>query len=174
MDAALADLARVPPKSFDVARVERVFNSKLQYVELEIAGYKLSARKVSFPNDLLIGEDAELERRLRNSFRLLEGGGLSVEIDCFEATTGVPMRTDKGTPLKESYSEAKIEADRKKLCEDYLTNVAGFGWLIRRWDRPPFDQRVALLKRKIEAYREGVTQALQDNMTSTIKASQAS
>jgi len=170
MDAALADLARVPPKAFDVARVERVFNSKLQYVELEITGYKLSARKVTFPNDLLIGEDAELEKRLRNSFRLLDGGGLSVEIDRFEPSSGEPARSDKGTPGKESYSEARIEADRKKLCDDFLTNIAGFGWLIRRWDRPAFDQRVELLKRKIEAYREGVTQALQESMTSTIKA----
>jgi len=169
MDAVLADLARVPPKAFDVARVERVFNSKLQYVELEISGYKLSARKVALPNDLLIGEDQELEKRLRNSFRLLEGGGLSVEIDRIDPTSGEVERDSKGEARTETYSETQLEADRKKLQDDYLTNIAGYGWLIRRWDRPAFDQRIKQLKRKLEAYAKGVANALQESMAKTIR-----
>jgi len=168
MDAALADLARMPPKAFDVARVERVFNSKLQYVELEITGYKLSARKVSFPNDLLIGEDAELERRLRNSFRLLDTGGLSVDIERMNPKSGEAERDEKGSVRTEPYSESHLEAERKKLYDDYLTSIAGYGWLIRRWDRPAFDQRVDLLKRRIDAYREGVKSALDGQMSKTI------
>ena len=168
MKAALDDLARTPPKAFDVARVERVFNSKLQYVELEITGYKLSARKVSLPNDLLIGDDPELEKRLRNSFRVLKGGGLVVEIDRIDPKSGEIQKDKGGDPVKEPYSEGHLEADRKKLQDDFLTNITGHGWLIRRWDRQQFDQRVELLRLKIEAYRKGVTEALQEQLAETI------
>src|SRR5690606_6454541 len=61
-----------------------------------------------------------------------------------------------------------LEAERKKLYDDYLTSIAGYGWLIRRWDRPAFDQRVDLLKRRIDAYREGVKSALDGQMSKTI------
>lgn len=170
MKAALDDLARTPPKAYDVARVERVFNSKLQYVELEITGYKLSARKVALPNDLLIGDDPELEKRLRNSFRLLEGGGLVVEIDRIDTKSGQVQKDNLGNPHKEQYSEAHLEADRKRLHDDFLTQVTGYGWLIRRWDREKFDQRVELLRGKITAYRDGVTNALQTSIDSTIQS----
>lgn len=168
LGAALKDLARTPPKAFDVARVERVFNSKLQYVELEITGYRLSARKVTLPNDLLIGDDPELENRLRNSFRLLEGGGLTVDIDRIDTKSGEVKFDDQGSPFTEPYSEQHLEADRKKLHEDFLTQVAGHGWLIRRWDREAFDQRVEILKQKIEAYRTRVSEALQKEIEKTI------
>lgn len=170
LDVALQDLARTPPKAFDVARVERVFNSKLQYVELEITGYKLSARQVTLPSDLLIGDDPELEKRLRNSFRLLEGGGLQVDIDLIDPESGEVKRDRDGKAVKQPYSEKRLEADRKKLYGDFLTQVAGHGWLIRRWDRDAFDKRVDVLQRKIEAYRGGVSVALQEKIDETIKS----
>ncbi len=168
LDSALQDLARIPPKAFDVARVERVFNSKLQYVELEITGYKLSARQIALPNDLLIGDDPELEKRLRNSFRLLEGGGLQVDIEHIDPKTGQVKLDSNGEAVKEPYSEKHLEADRKKLYGDFLTQVAGHGWLIRRWDREAFDWRVEVLRRKIDAYRKGVSAALQEKIDETI------
>lgn len=170
LGAALQDLARTPPKAFDVARVERVFNSKLQYVELEITGYKLSARQIALPNDLLIGDDPELEKRLRNSFRLLESGGLQVDIDEIDPKSGEVKLDSHGKAVKEPYSEKRLEADRKKLYANFLTQVAGHGWLIRRWDREAFDQRVEVLKRKIEAYQKGVSAALQEKIDGTIKS----
>jgi len=169
MDNTLKDLARTPPKRFDVARVERVFNSKLQYVELEITGYKLSVQKVTLPNDLLIGDDPELGKRLRNSFRLLQGDGLSVEIDRLDSQSGEVVLDGQGTPHKEPYSEEHLEADRKKLYDDYLTQVAGYGWLIRRWDRKAFDARVEVFKRKLELYQRAAQQVLDQRMAETIR-----
>ena len=169
LDAALADLARLAPKSFNVARVERVFNSKLQYVEIELTGYKLSARRVTIPNDLLIGADSKLEMRLRNTFALLDGdSALTFEIDLLDLATYKPRRDEDGDVLKEKYSEARIEADRKNLQTDFLTNVKGYGWLIRRWDRPAFDSRVGLLRKKLEAYRDGVKKALAQTVQESI------
>lgn len=33
-----------PPKAYDISRIERVYSNKLQYVEFEVIGYKLSSR----------------------------------------------------------------------------------------------------------------------------------
>lgn len=55
LQRSLKDLERLPPKPFDLARIERVYSSKLQYVDFEVTGYKLAERRVRVPNDLLIG-----------------------------------------------------------------------------------------------------------------------
>jgi hypothetical protein len=71
--ASLASLKEVPPKKFSVARIERVYESKIQFVELELTGYRLSAKRVNIPNDLLVGEEKAFKEQLKNSFLLLQG-----------------------------------------------------------------------------------------------------
>lgn len=166
---SLAELKRVPPKAFDVARVERVFNSKLQYVELEVTGYRLASRKVQIPNDLLIGEDDALEKRLRNTFTLLEGKeALTVQVTLLDQVKLESLLDARGMPQTVRYSEQQLEADRKKLYEDFLTNVPGYGWLIRRWDRPAFDQRIAWFIKRVEAFRDGVETKLSEAVLASI------
>lgn len=166
---SLADLERVPPKKFDVARVERVFNSKLQYVELEVTGYRLSSRKVHIPNDLLIGEDEALEKRLRNTFTLLEGKeALKVSVPLLDQVKLKPMLDVHKQPQTVMYSEQQLESDRKKIYEDFLTNVPGYGWLIRRWDRPSFDQRMLWFGKRVEAFRDGVEAKLGEAVLDSI------
>lgn len=153
----LDELARVPPKAFNVARIERVFSSKLQYVELEVTGYRLSSRKVSIPNDLLIGEAAALDQRLRNAFTLLaDNRSLEVEIPVQDLQTpGLTLGIDD-KPVMRRYSERQLEADRKKIEEDFLTNVPGYGWLIRRWDRKAFDARLRWFEEQLQHFKQGV------------------
>jgi hypothetical protein len=55
VDASLASLKEVPPKKFSVARIERVYESKIQFVELELTGYRLSAKRVNIPCDRFLG-----------------------------------------------------------------------------------------------------------------------
>lgn len=169
LELSLAELRRVPPKAFDVARVERVFNSKLQYVELEVTGYRLASRKVHIPNDLLIGEDEALEKRLRNTFTLLEGKeALTVQVTLLDQVKLEPLLDARDMPQTVRYSEQQLEADRKKLYEDFLTNVPGYGWLIRRWDRPAFDQRIAWFIKRVEAFRDGVETKLSEAVLASI------
>lgn len=170
LEESLADLARVPPKKFDVARVERVFSSKLQYVELEVTGYRLSAKKVHIPNDLLIGEDATLEARLRNTFTLLEGKeAVKVDIELVDPETLEPLPADHPGPRKVLYSEKQLEMDRKKIYEDFLTNVPGYGWLIRRWDRDAFDHRIDWFKQRVAAFQAGVEAKLRQAIEKSIE-----
>ena len=167
---SLADLERIQAKAFNVSRVERVFNSQLQYVELEVTGYKLSSRKVAIPNDLLIGEDPDLEKRLRNTFSLLEGKvAVQVEIASLDPKTMDPLCDREKQPLMVTYSEKQLEDDRKKVYKDFLVNVPSYGWLIKRWDRPNFDLRIAWFQQRIEAYRDGISEGLEKSVSESIK-----
>ncbi|MEX0610691.1 MAG: hypothetical protein WD229_01110, partial [Pirellulales bacterium] len=58
------DLQDRPPKEFNVARIERVFSSLLQYVEWKIKDYKLTTRSISLDAKLFGVRDAEVVRRL--------------------------------------------------------------------------------------------------------------
>lgn len=157
---SLDDLERLPPKPYDVARVERVYSSKLQYVDLEVTGYKLAERRVRIPNDLLLNSHDAVNQRLRNSFSLLEGKeALVVNIPDADPRTGEPKLRD-GKPATVAYSQAGIEHDRKKIYEDFLIAVPGHGQLIARTRRKAFDDRVAWLKARVQAYSEGVRQEL--------------
>ena len=147
LQKSLKELERLPPKPFDVARTERVYNTKLQYVDLEVTGYKLTARRVQIPTDLLVGTDMTLEARLRNSFTLLEGKeSLVVKIADADPNTGKPLFDNHGKPLLVSYSELAIEDERKKIYTDFLTPVPGHGQLISKMRRKAFDTRLEWFK----------------------------
>jgi hypothetical protein len=62
----------MPPRKFTMARTERVYTAMIRFVELEVTGYRLSAKQVTIPNDLLIGNENEFTGRLRDKFNLLK------------------------------------------------------------------------------------------------------
>ena len=97
VEASLASLKEVPPKKFSVARIERVYESKIQFVELELTGYRLSAKRVNIPNDLLVGEEKAFKERLKNSFLLLQGEQtITVRIPLFDLETAEPKPAEDG------------------------------------------------------------------------------
>lgn len=160
VSASLKALKDIPPKIFDVARIERVFESKIQFVELEVTGYRLSTKKVSIPNDLLVGEHSTLKEKLKNSFTLLQGDQvLKVAIPEFDAALKPAMSTD-GKPKTVAWSEIELEKHRKALYEDFLINVPRFGQVIMRNRRKDFDARIALLRKQIEAFKTAVDKTL--------------
>lgn len=172
---SLRDLQRQPPKPYDLARIERVYSSKLQYVELEVTGYRLASRRVQVPNDLLVGNDRILESRLRNSFALLEGKeALIVKIADADPKTAEPRLDPQHKPVMVNYSEQQIENERKALIKDFLTAIAGHGQLISKARRPAFDIRIIWFKARIEAYKQAVearlTEALQKSVDDLTEA----
>ncbi|XEG74755.1 hypothetical protein QA447_11175 [Pseudomonas sp. abacavir_1] len=166
---SLEDLQRQPPKPYDLARIERVYSSKLQYVELEVTGYCLASRRVQVPNDLLVGNDKTLESRLRNSFALLEGKeALVVQIPDADPATGEARVSVAGAPALVSYSEQQIEAERKSLFKDFLTPVTGYGQLISKARREAFDVRIKWFKSRIEAYKKAVDDKLTEALSKSV------
>ena len=167
LQRSLKDLERLPPKPFDLARIERVYSSKLQYVDFEVTGYKLAERRVRVPNDLLIGSDDNLQSRLRNSFSLLENkNALTIQIADADPKTGLPL-VKQGNPVMVSYSEATIERERKQIYEDFLTPVLGHGQLISKSRRKAFDIRLQWFSARVKAYSDGV----RDELDAAIEAS---
>jgi len=161
LHAALQDLARLPPKPYDVARTERVYNTKLQYVEFEVTGYKLTARRVQIPTDLLVGTDKALEVRLRNTFSLLEGKeSIVVQIADSNPDTGEPILDCNGKPVMVNYSEKSIEEERKKIHADFLTPVTGHGQLIPKVRRASFDIRYKWFESRVSLFSAAVSESL--------------
>lgn len=168
VSASLASLKDIPPKIFDVARIERVYESKIQFVELEVTGYRLSTKKVSVPNDLLVGEDSTLKEKLKNSFTLLQGDQmLKVAIPEFDSELKQVADSD-GNPKEVIWSEAELEKQRKALYEHFLINVPKFGQIIMRNRRKVFDARIALLRKQIEAFKAAVQKTLGDSIAAAI------
>ena len=171
VDQSLNELKEVPPKKFDVARIERVYESKIQFVELELTGYKLSAKRVNIPNDLLVGEDEAFHERLRNSFLLLQGEQtIKVEVPELDPESREPKRDKAGQEVKKQWSEADLEKQRKALYKDFLINVPRFGQVIMRRHRQKFDGRVALLRAQIVAFNTAVQAALQQKLEGAVDA----
>ncbi len=169
IEHSLNDLQRQPPKVFDIARIERVYSSKLQYVEFEVKGYRLTTRRVQVPNDLLVGSDKILEARLHNSFALLEGKKtLEVSIPDTDPTTGKTIVDAAGNPVTVKYSEQAIEAERKAIYKDFLIPIVGHGQLINKARRTAFDQRLKWFTARISAYSKAVATALQHNIDESV------
>lgn len=172
VEASLASLKEIPPKKFSVARIERVYESKIQFVELELTGYRLSAKRMNIPNDLLVGEEKAFKERLKNSFLLLQGEQtITVHIPVFDLETAQPKPTQNGNPPPtEEWSEATLEEQRKALYDDFLISVHRFGHIITRRNRPDFDKRLKLLEAQIKAFNTAIQKELGSKLTEAVKA----
>ena len=74
IEATKADLKENPPRQFDLARLERVFNYKLEFVEFSVARYKLNRFLWPF-RGIAWARDASLQQRFRNTFRVFKRAG---------------------------------------------------------------------------------------------------
>ncbi len=151
------DLERNPPKRFDVARAERVFNSKLQYVEFSFEDYKLSKKTVSIPAELTgITQDKDLLQRWRNSFRLFSG----------TAPLEVVINADDETK-KETLTEKSLENEKKAIIKEFLMVVPNFGTVILRSNLKVFNERINTFKERVEALKEGVIIKIEEHLAKT-------
>ena len=152
IDAVKHDLAERPPKEFNVARIERVFNSMLHFVELEISDYKLESRSVSLDASLFGFEDPEVVSRLRNRYRIFaETDMLNVEIPSFDEFG----EHQKDRP-KQKFGPRSIDAERKRIKGRYILEAGNLGLIIQRRDVSAFESDIKKLKIKIAAYKLAV------------------
>lgn len=169
------NLEQLPPKPYDIARIERVYNTNLQYVEFEVSGYKLASRRVQIPTDLLLGTDEKLQARLRNTFQLLEGSeSMAVQIPDTDRETGEQLLDEMLKPQMVDYSDRKIEEERQQIYKDFLTTVPGHGHLIPKMRRAEFDQRIRWFETRVDfftvAIQERLAKAVSDSINSLTEA----
>ena len=155
MEAVRESLRQNPPKKFDIARAERVFSSRIQYVEFSFEDYKLSIKTVPIPSDLIgLAEKDDLAQRWRNSFRLFDEGR-SFQVDSEE----------DGEPIV--LTERGLEDEKKAIVKQFLFNLPKFGWVLNLALKPDFDQRVARFQEHVEAYAAGVRKQLKEHLSAT-------
>jgi hypothetical protein len=151
----LKELARIPPKRFDLQRVQHVFSSRVQYAEVTVTGYRVAGRSVALPKDLLVA-DRETQRRIKNTFKLFDNPeAIEVEIEA-------PIITPEGKrkSIKLSYSQRILEEDRRRVTERWLYAVAGFGMMVFREDRARFDQEIGAFRERVDAYGKALQEVL--------------
>ncbi|MEA1051902.1 hypothetical protein U5801_19125 [Lamprobacter modestohalophilus] len=155
--ATASELERMPPKRFDIQRVQRIFSSRVQYVEIEVTGYRIAGRSISLPTDLLIA-DRETQKRLKNSFKLFD------KPEATDVEIVAPVVTEDGKwkdDVKLPYGQRFLEEDRRELTERWLFSVQGFGMIILRENRAQFDTEIEAFCARVEAYGKVVKDFLQ-------------
>ena len=155
LEKAKKDLKTNPPKKFDVARFERVFNSRIQYVEFSFEEYRLSQKIVPIPPELTgISKNKEIVTRWRNSFMLFDG---KTEIE-----TG-SKDDEKNPPI----SEKSLEKEKKAIIDEFLLMLPRHGTFILRCNKQSFEERIKGFKDNVEKFRKGIQEKLAEQLLST-------
>lgn len=149
LGALAADLAANPPLSFDVARYERVFNARIEFVELKVTGCSISKHTASIPSDLMGLADPDADKRLRSSFKVISA----------EDTV------DPDGKL----SEQTIDEMRKRIADDYLISLPNFGTVILRSNRAAFETEIATLEQTVEAFGAALKNRLHEIIETNIQ-----
>jgi hypothetical protein len=157
IEKAKADLKENPPRLFNLVRLERVFNYKLEFVEFSLEGFRLSTRTVPLPAELLGLVEEDLQERLRNTFRVFEAGTPSE----FE----IADPADSGRKFK--VTEKWLGAEAKKIRDEFFIPLgsSSYGNLILKRSKADFQKRVDRLKSFVDTYaaevRETITSKIQ-------------
>jgi hypothetical protein len=153
---AKASLEENPPRKFDLVRLERVFNYKLEFVEFSVEGCRLNTRVVPLPPSILGLAEEGLQERLRNSFRVFEAGvPFSFEIDD-------PDKPGVKITLTEEYFAKEAKLLRKKFIP-----LGSYGNLILKRHKPSLELGVARLRSLLSTYAELVKANITAKITVT-------
>jgi len=156
VEAVKQDLQDRPPKEFNVARIERVFSSMLQYVELTIEDYKLTRRSLLLNPELFGVRDVEVVRRLTNRYHLFsETDALMVDIPHIDQTA----KPDPKKP-KEKFGPLSIDRERNLIKKRFVIEAGRYGTLILRRNVPDFERELKVLEAKISEYRTAVQEQI--------------
>jgi hypothetical protein len=152
VEAVAQDLRNRPPKKYNIARVERVFSSLLHYVEFKIEDYKLTSRALLLDAELFGVKNEDVIRRLSNRYRLFAAGeSLTVEIPAFKDDA----KPDAEKP-KQKFGPLSVDRERNRLKKKFVIEAGKFGSLILRRNVPDFEKEIAILRAKVEAYKNAV------------------
>lgn len=153
------DLKEVPPRQFDLARLERVFNYKLEFVEFSLEHFKLNTRSVPLPPELLGLAEAGLRNRIRNTFRVFETGS------AFEFEIEDP----EDEKAKLSITEKWLSEEADRLRNEYFIPLGSksYGNLILKRLKPEFEAGVARLKSLVDSYANEVRKTIAGKVAAT-------
>ena len=163
----LDELKKNPPIPVDLARVTRVFSTKLQFVELEIKGAKISQTQLTVPNELLNADaKGELQGLIQSKLRAFaDFKKLEVPVPAYH--NGKPLGT-KEMPEVDLVSEASLLLARTALEKRYIYDIHGYGRLISKDEKTAFEEQVDALKVQLLAHAKGIKQLIDQQATEII------
>lgn len=165
---ATTALTNNPPIPVDLARVTRVFSTKLQFVELKVTRAKLSQQQISLSSALLNADASEQLRGLLDSKLKAFSELRDREVDVPLFVMGEPAFDREGKPLLEQVSEAGLSRERHAIEADYLYDVPGFGRVMERARRLEFEKRIEAFKVRLLAHSEGMRKTLANDAAAIV------
>lgn len=156
----LDGLAKNPPIPVDLARITRVFSTKLQFAEFTVKGAKFSKSQLKVSNDYMNADiQGELKGLVESRLRAF-GDFRDEEVEVPAFNNGHEVFDSSQKRLMEKVSEASLQRQRNELERRYLLNVPGFGRLIAKDDKQDLERLVAAYRVQLEAYSEAIRQRL--------------
>jgi hypothetical protein len=156
----LDGLAKNPPIPVDLARITRVFSTKLQFAEFTVKGAKFSKRELKVSNDYMNADiQGELKGLVESRLRAF-GDFRDEEVEVPAFNNGIESFDSTQKRLMEKVSEASLQRQRNELERRYLFNVPGFGRLIAKEDKQDLERLVAAYRVQLEAYSNAIRQRL--------------
>ncbi len=163
------DLKRNPPQRFDLARKVRVFNSRFEFVELSLQGCYISRKTASIPSELMgLAKDENMKARLKSTFKVIGSEDVfKVDPKPAEKKSGnaqpelIPPTVSKAAPGP-PHSERQLTDERKKIEEEFLCHIRGYGTAILRENKDAFKTRVTELQAKVEVFKTAVRTRLKE------------
>lgn len=164
----LDELQKNPPIDVDLARVTRVFSTKLQFVEFEVKGAKLSSSQLTIPTDLLNADaKGELKNLIQGRLRAFADlKGEEVEVPAY--LNGEQIRDKEDKPILEKVSEASLQRLRNDIEKRFLYDITGFGRLIAKDEKADFEARIDAYKSQVLAHAEGLKQLIEQQANEII------
>lgn len=161
--ATQIELEKNPPVPVDLARATKVFNSKFQFIELEMKNVKLSKRQFKVPTQLLNADaDVDLQSMLDTKLKALDDiRFVEIEVPEYGDDGSVSYDVDKKHKLC-LVSEATLERRRKTLEKNYLYHLAGYGSIIEKEKVKAFELIIKAYKVQLESYSLGIKDHITD------------
>ncbi len=133
------DLRINPPQKFDLARIVRVFNSHIEFVEFELLGTAIDRKTVAIPSKFMgLAGDRKTEDLLKASYRVVD-------------------QTD-------DLSGKHLEHDKNLIIKSFLKSLPGYGSAILRTQKDKFEIAVTSLRKSVEAFKKKIETDLQNAM----------
>lgn len=139
-----ADLKENPPQKFNIARIQRVFNAKLEFVEFELEGCYISRHTVQIPAELvgLAQKDQATRNKFRSTFRLIE--------------------KDDIIDSKAKISEKSLLEERTRITRKFLVPLKDHGVVILRSNKEAFENEIEGLKAMVESFQTALSTKLDE------------
>lgn len=146
LKATAENLELAPPQPFDLARQANMYSALVQFVELELQGFKFESRRITLPKTLpvIASENKDVKARLSASFKFLE--------------QAVPADVKA------------IDRELEELRKAYLIPVGRAGRIILASKRKEFEDQLQTLSGRLDKQRKALADALDAKIAEVVDA----